>query len=107
MTIEFHTPHGHVKEWILTFLMRRLMQLNNKDPKISRTQVYLRDVEGGEKSCAIDVTIFGDSLFFHHRAASFEEACLYVLHQLEEKLLIHISKHNQADVERVTTVTID
>ena len=106
MTIEFHTPHGHVKEWILTFLMRRLMQLHNKDPKISRAQVYLRDVEGGEKSCDLDLTIYGDCLFFHHRAASFEEACLYVMHQLEEKLLVHIKRHIVTEAEKLTNVSI-
>ena len=107
MTIEFHTPQGHVKEWILTFLMRRLMQLHNRDREISRAQIYLREVEGIEKSCAIDLTIYGDSLFIHHRAASFEEACLYVLHQLEERLLVLMKQHKELDAEKVTTVTID
>ena len=106
MTIEFHTPQGHVKEWIVTFLMRRLMQLHQKDPDISRMQVYLRDMDNGEKSCAIDLTIYGDSLLFHYRASSFEEACLYVLHQLEEKLLVLLRKPHQVESDRITTVNV-
>ena len=107
MTIEFHTPQGHVKDWILTFLMRRLMQLYNRDHEISRAQVYLRDGEGGEKSCTIDITIYGDSLLCQHRAASFEEACLYVLHQLEERLLIHMRQQKELAGENITTVAVD
>jgi hypothetical protein len=86
MTIEFHTPSGKVKEWIMIFLMRKLMDLHNSDQDISRVQVYLREQSPGLKSCAIDVTIYGDSLFVSRTAFTYEEAVLQALAECQEKL---------------------
>ena len=86
MTIEFHTPKTKVKEWILTFLMKRMVHLYDRDRSISKAEIYLRELEGGQKSCAIDLTVHGHSHFFHRKSFSFEEAALHVLYQMEEKL---------------------
>ena len=92
MILEFHTPKSHVKEWILNFLMRRMLHLQNIIAYISKAAIHLRDVEQGQKSCTLELIIHGHAHSFYRRSSSFEEATLHVLHQVEEKLwqLVHL-----------------
>ena len=94
MSIEFHTPKSHVKEWILNFLMRRMLHLHKKNQYISKATVHLQDAEHGQKSCAIDLTIHGHAHTFYRRCSSFEEASLHVLSQVEEKLWKMVNVRN-------------
>ena len=103
MTIEFHTPKGKVKEWIMIYLMRQLMELHNSDENISRVQVYLREQTPGLKSCAIDVTIYGDSLFVSRSAFTYEEAVLQALAECQEKIP---QMKRQPPTQMVSTVSV-
>src|SRR5690242_8317675 len=103
MTLEFHAPKGQVKEWIMIYLMRKLIGLHHFDENISRVQVYLREQEHGLKSCAVDITIYGDSLFVSRSAYTYEEAVLQVLIECQLKLP---KMKAQPPIQMVSTVSV-
>ena len=86
MTIQFNLPRDHVKEWVLTYVMNKLMTFHQDKP-ISRAEVNLKDEPEGEKHCDINLTIPGDSLFASQHASSYEEACLHALNMIEQRLI--------------------
>jgi hypothetical protein len=86
MNIEFNTPRDHVKQWVMTYLLNRMLDIHDRYPFISRAQVDLREKTGNEKSCDIELTIFQDSVFVHRSAGNFEEACLHAVSSIEERL---------------------
>ena len=86
MTIEFNAPKGQVKEWVMIYLMRKMIDIHNTDQDISRVQVVLRQQPHGLKSCVIAVTIYGDSLFVNRSASTYEEASLQALTECQNKL---------------------
>jgi hypothetical protein len=103
MTIEFHAPKGQVKEWIMIYLMRKLIDLHNNDQDIARVQVYLREQTPGLKSCAIDVTIYGDSLFVSRTASTYDEAALHALIECQNKLP---QMKQQPPIQIISTVSV-
>lgn len=95
MNIEFNTPRDHVKEWIMTYLLNRMMAMQHRYSFISRAQVDLRENPGNEKACEIELTIFQDSVFVQRSAGSFEEACLQAVATIEERLKEIISQQKK------------
>ncbi|HEY0678836.1 MAG TPA: HPF/RaiA family ribosome-associated protein [Chitinophagaceae bacterium] len=90
MNIEFHAPHGQVKEWVINYAKDHLMKLHRHDQDISRAQVYFRekaDQRDGGKICEIELTIPGGSLFVHRQAVNYEQALRKVLEELANKVL--------------------
>jgi hypothetical protein len=89
MNIEFHTPHGQVKEWILNSTRDKLLEFHLRDKEISKATVYFKEQAGpdkGEYVCEILLSIFGDSIYVHRSADSFEQAARLVFTELSEKI---------------------
>ena len=109
MQIEIHAPQGQVKEWLIDFVKEQLIQLHQKDKDISRAQVYFREQDDGlikDKVCAMDLSIYGDSLSIHRKAASYEQAVREVLASLKEKIDVQLQKQNEPPGELTSTVKI-
>ena len=86
MTIQFNFPKQHVKEWVASYLMNKLMNLYALNKAINRAEVNLREEPTGEKHCDVSLTIPGDSLFASQKASSFEEASLLAMNAIELRL---------------------
>ena len=106
MTIEFNTPRGRLKEWIMTYLMNSLMDMHDKYEFLIRAQVDLREEPGKEKSCNIELTFLADSVFAHHRADSFEEACLHAVATIKQRLNEIVSNANKGKFEKPDSLEI-
>ena len=109
MNIEFHEPQGKVKVFVTDYLRDRLIALHRKDKEISRAQVYFRvqpDTSPDDKVCEIDLTIYGDSLFVHRSASSFEHAMRETLEELEKKIDEQLSRQNEPPDELTSTVKV-
>jgi ribosome-associated translation inhibitor RaiA len=87
MTIQFNLPQRQVKEWVISYLMNKLMMFHNLDRAIIRAEVNLKEVPNQEKHCDINLTIPGDSLYASQNAATFEEAALHALNMIEQRLI--------------------
>jgi putative sigma-54 modulation protein len=108
MIIEFQTPQGEVKKWVLDFVRDKLVELHKRDREIVRAQVYFREMNGkkNEKVCEIDLTIFGDSIFVHRKADSFEKASRMAIDDLTEKIDEQIKKRNEPPDVVTSTVKV-
>ena len=87
MTIQFNVPQNHVKEWVISYIMNKLVSFYEMDRTITRAEVNLKDEPTGEKHCDVNLTIPGDSLFASQTANSFEEASLHALNAIEQRLI--------------------
>ncbi|MDP4252260.1 MAG: hypothetical protein Q8918_19350 [Bacteroidota bacterium] len=109
MNIEFQTPsQGLVKEWILKSIRDKLVEFHQRDKEISKATVCFKEQAGlktGEFVCEILLTIFGDSLFVHRSADSFEQAARLVLTELSEKV-DKIIKQRETPDEITSTVKV-
>jgi hypothetical protein len=101
MTLEFNTPLGHVKEWVMTYLMNKLMEFHHRNKEITRAEVHLREQPEGQKACAIELVILGDSLLVNSLAGSFEEACLRAVTSIEMRI------HEKWENEHPTRRTVE
>lgn len=109
MNIEFYNPSGEVKEWIIDYIKDKLMELHHRDKEISRAQVYFKQqttAENDNKICEIDLTIYGDSLFVHQKATSYEQAARGAITELSEKVDERISKQSEPPDELTSTVDV-
>ena len=107
MNIEIHEPKGKVKGFVTDYLRDRLISLHHKDREISRAQVYFRELTDDlpdNKVCEIDLTIYGDSIFVHRKASSFEHPIRETLEELERKVDEQLSRQNEPPDELTTTV---
>ena len=105
MTIEFQTAKDRVKEWVMTFLLNRIMGFHYNNEDISRAQIAFRD-NAGLKSCAIDLIIYGHSLFVNRSAGSYEEASIHALKEIDDKLKELSEARKELPTEMVSTVVI-
>jgi putative sigma-54 modulation protein len=109
MTIEFHSPHGKVKEWIVDYMKSKLIELHHLEPAISRAEVYLKEepgVSAESKICEIDLTIFGESLFVRRSAGSFEEASREALDSLTADMQSQVGRRNEPPDRITSTVKV-
>jgi hypothetical protein len=86
MKIEFNVPTGKVKEWVMTYLMNKLMILHNHNENISKIEVELIDAGPTDKHCAINLHISNTPVLVKRNAGTYEESCLNALIAAEEKL---------------------
>jgi hypothetical protein len=86
MKIEFNVPTGKVKEWVMTYLMNKLMVLHNQYEAISKIEVELIDAGATDKHCAINLHISSNPVLIKRNAATYEEASLNALIAVETKL---------------------
>lgn len=109
MNIEFHNPKDVVKEWIIIYIRDKLMELYQRDKEISKAQVYFKEQissENNNKICEIDLTIYGDSLFIHCKATSYERAARDAIQELTQKIDEQIKKHGEPPDQITSTVEI-
>ena len=62
MTIQFNLPKNHVKEWVISYLLNKLLSFHDLDKSIFRAEVNLKEDSTGVKRCDISISIPGDSL---------------------------------------------
>jgi|GraSoiStandDraft_4_1057263.scaffolds.fasta_scaffold362135_2 hypothetical protein len=108
MNIEFHTHGRLMKEWVVEYVREYLVQLNDVYGNISRAHVHFREETSdgsNERVCEIELTIFGISLFVHHRCDSYAQAAKQVLLTLGEKIEEILSTQHEPQ-EVLTTVKI-
>ncbi len=108
MNIEFHTPHGQIKEWILNSTRDKLLEFHLRDKEISKATVYFKEQAGPKReeyACEILLSIFGDSIFVRRSADSFEQAAMLVLTELSEKV-DKIIKQRETPDEITSTVKV-
>src|SRR5436190_23673163 len=108
MNIEFHTHYQLMKEMVIEYDREHLVQLNNIYGNISGAHVHFREETSdgsNERVCEIQLTIFGISLFIHHRCDSYAQAAKQVLLTLGEKIEEILSTQHEPQ-EVLTTVKI-
>lgn len=77
MTIEIHSPPLKVSEKTLDFIKKKVTDLSHAGENISRAEIFLieENVPGTKtEGCKIRLDIFGDTLFVHQTANTFEKA---------------------------------
>lgn len=70
MNISFHNPK--VQEWVISYTRDKLVDLQQRNKEISAVHVSFRQQDGpgcDNNVCEIELTIYGDSLFVHCKAA--------------------------------------
>ena len=85
MTIEFYTPEGEVREWIIKLIKDQLTELHRKNKKISRAEVHFRD-QKTIKVCEIELITFGESIIIQRFAGHYDEAASAALTELKSKM---------------------
>ncbi|MDP4261379.1 MAG: HPF/RaiA family ribosome-associated protein [Bacteroidota bacterium] len=108
MNIGFHAPQGEVKEWVIDHVRQKLMDLYHQDKGITKAQVYFREQPDDERNkiCEIELMIYGDPLFVHRKAPSFEQASNEVLAELAEKVDEQIRNQGEPPEEITSTVKV-
>lgn len=109
MNIEFHNPKNDVREWVIGYAKDKLVELHKRDKEISRAQVYFKrknTAQPDDKVCEIDLTIYGDSLFIHCSANSYEQAVRHAIQELTQKVDEQISKHSEPPDELTSTIDV-
>jgi hypothetical protein len=109
MNIEFQTPHGQVNEWLISFIRDKILEFHHLDKNISKAQVCLSEQAGGEtgaKKCEIELTVFGDSIFVHKTAVSYEEAAFEAVNELNARIEEVARKNNEPPDEITSSVKV-
>lgn len=107
MHIEFHTPAGEVKEWLLQHMKEQLVELHHYEPAISRAQVYFRYSSDRGNVVEVDIPTFGTSLFIHRTSDSYEQAMREVMEELSSKVMERYNARNEPSDEVISTVEVE
>lgn len=89
MCIEVHAPSSDVHESMLTQLKEKVLSFTHNMKDIVKAHVFLREdnpTHTESKICEIKLTLFGDVLFVHRRADTFELAAQQALCDLEKQV---------------------
>lgn len=109
MNIEFHTPHGEVKEWVINYVKDELIELYHRDNEIKRAEVYFNEQTDGltrYQVCEIDLAIYGELLIVERKADSYDQAVRDALKELSEKVDEQIRIRNRLLDEITSTVKV-
>ena len=106
MTIEFNTPESKVKEWVISYVEEKLMEFHRRIKELTRAEVSFKENDETGRSCTINLTIFGDSIFVTGSDKSFELASRKAIETLETKLDTLIKKQAEPPDEITSTVKI-
>ena len=110
MTIEFHTPHGKVPEKLVSTIRNEVLELLHINKKISRAEVMMREemnnLQGENDVCEIRLSIYGDNLFVHGQAVSFEKAARIALKELKRLVRQQVKKHKEVPDQKLSTVKV-
>jgi putative sigma-54 modulation protein len=107
MHIEFHTPAGEIKEWLIEHLKEQLVQFHHYEPAISRAQVYFRHSEVDGKICEIDIPIFGSSIFIHRVSSSYEQSMREVLQELKIMVIERYESRKDLPDEVISSIEVE
>ena len=107
MHIEFHTPVGEVKEWLVDHMKEKLVELHHYEPAIFRAQVYFKNIVGRGKVVEVDIPTFGSSLFIHRTSSNYEQAMREVLEELEFKVTQRYESRNEPPDEITSSVDVE
>lgn len=107
MHIEFHTPAGEIKEWLIEHFKEQLVQFHHYEPAISRAQVYFKHSDQDGKICEVDIPIFGNSIFIHRVSSSYEQAMQEVLQELRLKVKERYESRKELPDEVTSSVEIE
>ena len=107
MTIEIHSPGVQVEKSLVKKIETKLVKLSHISEKISRSEVYLtreKVLSKKDKACKIRLDIFGDTLFVHKHAETFEKAAMDAIKVLKKLLKQKAELHNEPEPDILTTV---
>ena len=105
MNIEFYTPEGEVREWVINYMKEQLIELHNRNKKISRAEVYFRD-QNAMKTCEVELSIYGDSISVQRFADKYEKAAREVLKELTAKMDEQDRIKNEPPDEITSTIKV-
>ena len=105
MNIEFYTPESQVKEWVINYIKEQLMELHNRNKKISRAEVYFRD-QNVVKICEVELSIYGNSISVQRSADKYENAAREVVKELTAKMEEQAKMRNEPPDEITSTIKV-
>jgi len=109
MIIEINSPILKVSHEAATAMERKVMRLARSGEKISRAEIFLTEENSTvkeNKNCKIRLDIFGDTLFAHKTAETFERAAESGIKILKKMLKGNSGQRNVLPDEIITTVNI-
>lgn len=93
MNIEFESPSGEVKDWLIDHVRAQLIDLHHAVKDISKARVLFKDYfNGGQDSKVCEITLQNgaDSLFIHTTGRSYEQAARTTLSELNARIASRI-----------------
>jgi hypothetical protein len=108
MVIEFYTPEGEVKEWIISFVRDAVMRLYRQHKEISRAEVCFRERQKTihvEKICEIELFILNDKLLITGSGTNFDHAARKAIEELDNIIAAKFNTSEPPD-EIVSTVEV-
>lgn len=97
LCIDVHAPNSEVHESMLKQLKERVLSFTHNMKDIVKAHVFLREDNPSSpenRVCEIKLTLFGDVLFVHRRAASFELAAQQAVSDLEKQVAEQIKQQH-------------
>jgi Sigma 54 modulation protein / S30EA ribosomal protein. len=97
LCIDVHAPSTEVHESMLKKLKEKVLSFTHNMKDIVKAHVFLREDNPAypeNRICEIKLTLFGDVLFVHRRAASFETAAQQALADLEKQVAEQIKQQH-------------
>jgi ribosome-associated translation inhibitor RaiA len=98
MCIEIHAPHSDVDESILMPVKEKVLSFSHIMKDIVKAHIFLREDAPQDKEnkiCEIKLILYGDVLFVHRRADSFEVAAWQALADLEKQVTEQVKLQNE------------
>jgi ribosome-associated translation inhibitor RaiA len=89
LCIDVHAPNSDIHESMLTQLKEKVLSFTHNMKDIVKAHVFLREdnpTTTENRICEIKLTLYGDVLFVHRRAASFELAAEQAVCDLEKQV---------------------
>lgn len=109
MTIEIHSPNLKVSEKVLDMIKKKVLTLSHLSEKVSRSEIFLTEdhaLKNENKVCKIRLDIFGDTIFVHKNASSFENAAMSAVKVLKRRLKKRTEQRNEPPDQITSTVKV-
>src|SRR5438046_1054582 len=109
MIIEIHSPNLKANNKILDGIRRKILVLSHLSEQISRAEIFLTEADSLRKEnkvFKIRLDIFGDALFVHKNASSFESAATSAVRTLKSLLKQKTERRNEPPDEITSTINV-
>lgn len=109
MVIEFYTPEGLVKEWIISYARDAVMKLHKQYQEISRAEISFRQRMKeihSEKICEIKLFIFSDTILTSGSGNSFDHAVRKAVAEVNKMMASKFKTSNEPPDEVISTVKV-